>query len=150
MPQVREAIREGFAKEAAKLRKTAKEYENGRVKAKSVGMPPTLPKYAEVYISQGGVTIFVPNDPAMLNYVRARFQKFGWEVGPFENSDYGSYLAEARLPDKDDPDVGWKDRNSTRIIALDTKEGATCRTVKIGTVLEEVDVWETRCTEEDE
>ncbi len=149
--KTREALTEAFEEEAEKLRAKAKELLNGKLKKRGLGMPPTFPAYVQLSINEyGSLFVFVPNDPEKLNYVRDRLRRFGWEVGDFHTTDWGSLRTEAELPKKN-PEYSWDAmRNSLSIVGLDTVEGATCKTVKIGTTLQEVDVWETRCTEEDE
>ncbi len=151
MPQVRKAIRDACEERAKHFEEKAAAFRNGRIIRASTGVPPTIPAYAEVRMSDAGsLYINVPNDPEKLNYVRDRFRKYGWEVDDFEVSDWGHLSADMRLPDKKNPDNEWRNRNSGFISASDYRDGATCTTVKIGTILEEVDVWETRCTEEEE
>ncbi len=149
--KTREALTEAFEERADYLKTRAKALLNGKLDKARIGMPPTLPAYAEVYANEyGNVYVFVANDPTKLNYVRDRFRKFGWEVGDFEDSSWGSHSAEASLPNPDSTHSWESTINEVSICAMDSREGATCKTVKIGKTLQEIDVWETRCTEEDE
>ncbi|KKN10207.1 hypothetical protein LCGC14_1038890 [marine sediment metagenome] len=149
MPNTKVALVEAFEVEAKELRRKIKRLLNGSLSKAAVGLPPTFPAYVELSVNEyGSLFVFVPNDPEKLNYVRDRFKKFGWEVEDFVSSDWGSYRTEAKLLDEN-PEHSWeKTRNSASIIAMDSKEGATCRTVRIGTALKEVSVYETRCTED--
>jgi len=148
MPKTREAIQAACEEKAEKLRKKARAM-GDRAKKLMVGVPPTLPIGAEVVITDWDrLRIVTPNNPAIMNQVRDRFRQFGWEVGEFKVAAYGgSQTASMRLPNLKQPDNSWLSRQTADILAFDSKEGSTCRTVRIGTKFEEVSVYETRCEE---